>query len=528
MTILLSPKNIMWSAINLSLIVLLLLIGQPIYGQTPLDSTYQWAEMEDSVSGMTMKLVDQPEVLLKRCLWRLEADSKVKHSKRQYRIKNVYGKNSLYPGVSATAIMTVENDNGLTLTGPSARNKYSKIHIETPYTLRDDDVANIQFIFYRLEAAITFLHRGLRKYENNEILPYYDGLIEFHDITAYSIEDEKGRGVYRIDFIERKFDILDEIRVHLVHRGQRIKAPPGVIAVGPAVEGIPAVERRLLGIVSTFAGEVPFPVKVQTVGAGMGINTVQNHLDALFMGGIAHGSELCLGAQHGIYGLVIAGVIAVTGEAFADGVQIDDLHTQRGDVVHLLDDALEVAAVEVVVQHQTFFGRLPVHFLVPASVDGVWLQLAGQIALAGFGEPVREDLIDQCTLGPVGGGEVCRDTADLPAVTGLHVGFVADFEQAEAAGSGGDPEEIEKQTALRKAEGTLENVVGSLLLRKVHQYRLGGCAMLMVDDALDLGGLNGGGDVDVQRTDLIGDQCTERIFVLKLLAVKQNAHNGLL
>lgn len=196
----------MWSAINLSLIVLLLLIGQPIYGQTPLDSTYQWAEMEDSVSGMTMKLVDHPEVLLKRCLWRLEADSKVKHSKRQYRIKNVYGKNSLYPGVSATAIMTVENDNGLTLTGPSARNKYSKIHIETPYTLRDDDVANIQFIFYRLEAAITFLHRGLRKYENNEILPYYDGLIEFHDITAYSIEDEKGRGVYRIDFIERKLD----------------------------------------------------------------------------------------------------------------------------------------------------------------------------------------------------------------------------------------------------------------------------------------------------------------------------------
>ena len=38
--------------------------------QTLSDSIDWQFEMEDSISGMTMKLVEQPEVLLKKCLWK--------------------------------------------------------------------------------------------------------------------------------------------------------------------------------------------------------------------------------------------------------------------------------------------------------------------------------------------------------------------------------------------------------------------------------------------------------------------------
>ena len=54
------------------LTTVLFLFGMFAYGQMPLDSINWRFEMEDSISGMTMKLVEQPEVLLKKYLWRLE------------------------------------------------------------------------------------------------------------------------------------------------------------------------------------------------------------------------------------------------------------------------------------------------------------------------------------------------------------------------------------------------------------------------------------------------------------------------
>ena len=279
---------------------------------------------------------------------------------------------------------------------------------------------------------------------------------------------------------------------------------------------------------SALAAESTVLVKVQTVGTGVGVHTVQNHLDAMLMGSIHHLPEVLQGAQHGIGNLVVAGIVAVAGKALADGVQIEDRHTQGCNIVQFFGNSLEITAEKVVIQHLTVGQRPPVHLFVPIVVDGVGLQLAGEVTPAAAVEPVGEDLVHGGTLGPVGGGEVCRDTADLPAVTGFHIGLVAEFKQPEAAGLGGDPEEVEKQSALLEAEGSLENIVGSLLLFEVHGHCLGSGTVLMVDDALDLGGLDGGGDVDVQCTDLIGDQRTEGIFVLQLLAVEQNSHNGLL
>ena len=218
----------------------------------------------------------------------------------------------------------------------------------------------------------------------------------------------------------------------------------------------------------------------------------------------------------------------MAGEALTDGIQVNDGHAQIGDVIQLFHYTLEIAAVKIIVQHQTVLVGPPVHLFIPVQVNGVGLQLTGEVALSGLVEAIGEDLIDQRTLCPVRGGKISGDTADLPAVAGLHIGIVAVFEQLEIAATVVDSEEIEEQAALGERKFAGENVVGAVLFPVIHGYDLGQGAMLVINDALDLGGLDRGGDVNVQCTDLIRHQGAKGVFVLSLLAVKQNTHNDLL
>ena len=172
-------------------------------------------------------------------------------------------------------------------------------------------------------------------------------------------------------------DIIQEGWLHFVHCGQGIKIPPAVVAAGPGVEGVPATVGRLLGVVSAAAVKMSLPVKVQAVRTGVGEHPIQNHPDAPVVGCLAHGGKIFLGAQHGIGGFVITGVVAVGGKALGNGVQVQNGGAKTGDIVHFLCDAPEIAAVEIVVQDNALAGGLPVDIFVPVLVDGVRLQLAG-------------------------------------------------------------------------------------------------------------------------------------------------------
>ena len=172
-------------------------------------------------------------------------------------------------------------------------------------------------------------------------------------------------------------DIIQEGWLHFVHCGQGIKIPPAVVAAGPGVEGVPAAVGRLLGVVSAAAVKMSLPVKVQAVRTGVGEYPIQNHPDAPVVGSLAHGGKILLGAQHGVGGFVITGVVAVRRKALGNGVQIQNGGAQTGDIVHFFCDAPEIAAVEIVVQDNALAGGLPVDIFVPVLVDGVRLQLAG-------------------------------------------------------------------------------------------------------------------------------------------------------
>ena len=157
-------------------------------------------------------------------------------------------------------------------------------------------------------------------------------------------------------------------------------------------------------------------------------------------------------------------------------------------------------------------------------MDGVGLQLALQIYLAGFVEPVGEDLVHGTAHSPFGYGEFLWDAADLPAVAGLHIGVVPLLEQAEGAGAGGDDKMVEEQTPLFKGKTAPEDLIGTLLHLVGHGDFFCQGAVFTVDDALHSGSLNGGGYMDIQRAFLPRGQGTEGVFVQRLLAVEKNSH----
>ena len=157
-------------------------------------------------------------------------------------------------------------------------------------------------------------------------------------------------------------------------------------------------------------------------------------------------------------------------------------------------------------------------------MDGIGLQLAGQITVARFAEPIGENLVDDGTLGPVGSGEVCGNTAHLPHVAGLHVGVVAGLEQSERTGSIGDVEEIEVQTGPLQSELAGEGLISAQTVQELHVHSLSGMAVLHGQIAGDGLGLHGCGDADVQAAGLAGGQGSEGVLVAKLLTVEKNAH----
>ena len=314
-------------------------------------------------------------------------------------------------------------------------------------------------------------------------------------------------------------DVFDEALVHLVHGGQGVEAPPAVVVIRPLVEGVPAGIRGVLGAVGSLASEGSLLVKVETVGAGVGIDPVQNHPDAPGVGGLAHGSKIRLRTQHGVGGLVIACIVTVAGKTLGDGIQVQNGGAQRGNILQFLRDTPEIAAEKVVVQHHTLRCGTPGDLLIPVLVDGIGLQLAGKVAAAGLMEPVGENLIDGSALCPVRGGKVRRNTAKLPAVPGFHIGVVALLEQAEAAGSGGDVKIVEVQPGMRQGELALVDVIGPTLDLVLHGDRVAGGSVLMIKLHHDLGGLDGGGNVNVKSTALVRGERPKGIFIHTLFRI---------
>jgi hypothetical protein len=88
---------------------------------------------------------------------------------------------------------------------------------------------------------------------------------------------------------------------------------------------------------------------------------------------------------------------------------------------------------------------------------------------------------------------------------------------------------IEEQTGMREGEFAAPDLIGSCGDFLVEGDLLqGGGAVIALENADDLPGLDRDGDMDIQRTGLVGYQCAEGFFMQRGFAVIEDSHGRLL
>ena len=171
-------------------------------------------------------------------------------------------------------------------------------------------------------------------------------------------------------------------------------------------------------------------VKVAAIIAGVVKYAVQHHADAPFLRLTAQLGEILLRTQQWVDGAVIRRIVAVVGGRLEDGVEIEGLYMEGGEIVQLGGDTLEIAAEEIAVPAACLgvsadHGRfVPVHMSPPLTQQTLH---TGRRRAA---EAIGEDLIGHAFTKPLGGIGLLIDR-QLPR--GAIVAAAAVFAQTHAA-----------------------------------------------------------------------------------------------
>lgn len=185
--------------------ILLLLTVLFTHAQTPLNFTYS-EEMEDSVSALAIKPVKKPKKLLKSIVHKLLLDLEEKAEVSRYQVEIDFNLNTSTP-CRARCIISGEAGIRIKKTGEMEDFRY-----------------NGPFNLTRQDSSLICLSLMLDSDVNNSILSHIDDislsegiskhqalkkLMRAHNVMAYSISDDSGRGVYRINFAPKKKKITE-------------------------------------------------------------------------------------------------------------------------------------------------------------------------------------------------------------------------------------------------------------------------------------------------------------------------------
>ena len=168
-------------------------------------------EMEDSLSSLAITPIEKPKELLKQIFGRLEQALQQKHEARRYLIKASYNIDHMPPFL-IRAIFPVKSDNGLELSCwthfQEEKNMFEEFHIESKDDLMIRDTTRLKL--WTLENFEGPVHLYTNKDYNSRIFVYmpwllgYKNTMKRYKVKVYSITDETGRGVYRVDFVDNK------------------------------------------------------------------------------------------------------------------------------------------------------------------------------------------------------------------------------------------------------------------------------------------------------------------------------------
>lgn len=179
------------------LATVLFLFGLFAYGQTLSDSVNWQFEMEDSVSGISILPIKEPEELLdsiiRQVIHDYEQESKLYKYKQDW---TCYALTTREPLIVKTIISAYS---GLTI---KSFGKRDSIYIRGLPYLTKDLYGQIEFVLeYRLNSNRIIKFVKQLSYEKKiSLYDAFKSLMRAYRIKVYSITDETGRGVYRVNF----------------------------------------------------------------------------------------------------------------------------------------------------------------------------------------------------------------------------------------------------------------------------------------------------------------------------------------
>jgi len=215
--------------------------------------------------------------------------------------------------------------------------------------------------------------------------------------------------------------------------GDARAADAGTRARGDIGEVIPVAVGAGVAFAGAIRGIAMVTVEVEAVGRCVVEDAIQDDPDPTVIGSLNEAFEQGQVAEVVVDDAVIRSIVLVVGGRFEDGVEVDGGNAQLFDVIQLIQDALQVAAVEVLaVGARARAGGIAgiADRLVPVGLvraeDGVWLIIKGcagwgvvvEIAIA---EAVGEDLVEDGVLDPIGGGVAVFVNGELPGIIGAFI-----------------------------------------------------------------------------------------------------------
>ncbi len=167
--------------------------------QVPWEFAYPDVEMEDSISSLAIKPIQKPARLLKNVIERLGRDLEQEHKVREYRVEATFWQETLVPfsfscTLSAKAGVGLENV------------EIETFNYEGPYELNAADTTNLKYFLLQF-ATLSPVHAHKAYWPGSlaksPLLKYRETKASY-DVSAYSIGDETGRGIYRLHFDKKK------------------------------------------------------------------------------------------------------------------------------------------------------------------------------------------------------------------------------------------------------------------------------------------------------------------------------------
>lgn len=183
---------------NIIFIIILLFADLSVSSQEFPDSAKLMVEMEDSISGMSIVPIKHPKELLDSIVEQVVLDLQQKRVRCKYQVMQTSGLHTSRPTTSSCIIHAVANIQ-IHATGEG-----EEFRFDGPRRLRN--LRDTTYAYYDLKDLLAecYMLRLVQTDSERTVIQGLKYLISLHHIKVYSISDEKGRVVYRVDFSPRK------------------------------------------------------------------------------------------------------------------------------------------------------------------------------------------------------------------------------------------------------------------------------------------------------------------------------------